>query len=280
MTSKKNNNLDNEDSLNHELECLSYFRNIRQARLSSDALAEKARALKKLADKLSLKSKGALFSAVSKGNLQPIVECEQILLRPHATLFSGTGMFRTLSESVLPDLINRNKKDETIRFWIPGCGNGKEAYSIGLFLNAQKQILKDWNLSVFATDSSNFALEEANTACIPYEDIDSVILKLYGEGLKKVDDDYIVKEDVRRLVTFQHGNFYDGVPDAGPFDVIVFRQHLQFWEPYQQEVIIENLSQALKPAGNLILANDESLLGLSSDFVPVYNVPGFYRKVA
>ena len=115
---------------------------------------------------------------------------------------------------------------------------------------------------------------------VPYEDIDSVILKLYGEGLKKVDDDYIVKEDVRRLVTFQHGNFYDGVPDAGPFDVMVFRQHLQFWEPYQQEVIIENLSQALKPAGNLILANDESLLGLSSDFVPVYNVPGFYRKVA
>ncbi len=259
-------------------DCLTYFQDVRKSRLTEGSLYDKAKQIKRLSEKLSFRTEEDFYQSISNGSFKSVAEFENLLLRPKSALFSGTGMFRTLSEVILPDLITRNSTEKTINFWVPGCGNGREAYSIALFLNAQRGKLPEWSFNVLATDTSLLAIEEAKTAHIPYEDIDEIVYSLYGAGLKKSSDNFIVKEDVRDIITFSHGNFYDFQPENKPFDAIFFRGHLRFWEPNQQQAIIENLDACLGENGYMVLGAEESLLGLIGHYRQAHNVPGFYKK--
>ena len=264
---------------NQENECMTYFREIRNARLEPKTFVEKATQIKRLANKLNLHSNEELYDSILTGSLQSANELENVLLRPKDALFSGSGMFRHLSELILPDIITHNKDTKSISFWVPGCRSGLEAYSIALFLNAQKKALSDWDLKLLATDTSNIGLKKAQTATIPVDDIDPVINDLYGHGLKKVDDNYIIKEDVRKLVTFSNASFFSPPSDRALFDVIVFRNHLKFWIPEHQETIINVFASCLKPGGYLVLGNSEALMGLTKDFRPIHGVSGFYQFI-
>lgn len=268
------------DNQSQTLGCIKYFHDIRKARLSNRSLQEKTKQIKKLSEKLSFSGEKDLYQAVANGSLKATVELENLMLRPKSDLFSGTGMFRTLSEVILPDLISRNANDKLIKFWVPGCGAGREVYSLALFLHAQKEKLTDWSLSVTGSDTSTIGLDEAKRARIPYEDIDQVVNELYGAGLKHQDDEFLIINKVRHITNFVHGNFTDDAIENAPFDAIFFRGHLEFWQPSQQQQIIENLDKNLKPGGYLVLSSKESLLGLIGNYRPANSVPGFYRKTS
>lgn len=260
-------------------ECAAFFNKERQARLSTEMICDNLNQLKKVALNLGLGSEDDLIQQALKGNSKSIAAIESLLLRAHPSFFEGAGMYKALENTLLPQLINQNSSRKKIAIWVPGCTEGHEAYSIALLLNAHREELVGWDLRIHATDTHNTSLQQAETAAFDVDDIDNVILELYGQGLKKNGDEYIIRSEVRELITFQHNNFYDSESPKEAYDLIVFRNQLKYWMPNLQEKIIKNFEKSLQPHGYLILAYGESLLSLTDQFKIFANTQGFYQKL-
>src|SRR4030042_4674815 len=67
-----------------------------------------------------------------------------------------------LEKNVLPELIKtRRKQGKYLRIWSAGCSSGEEPYSIAILLYKMLPDIKDWNISILATDINPIVLEKA-----------------------------------------------------------------------------------------------------------------------
>lgn len=260
-------------------ECATFFSTKRHARLTEECISQSLHKIKKIAQRLGLESENDVLRQTLKGNSKTIAAIESLLLRPHPQFFEGAGMYKAFENTLLPQLINQNSARKKISIWVPGCAEGHEAYSIALLLNAHRDELQGWDISVLATDTDSTLLDQAETATFDKDEIDEVIYDLYGEGLKKNGDEYIVRSAVRDLITFQRDNFYDSESPKKNYDAIIFRDQLKNWHPDFQEKIIKNLESRLQPHAYLVLSYGESLMGLSGKFKLFSNTQGLYQKL-
>ncbi len=256
--------------------CAEFLSKTYQSRIQPTDIALKARQISKIAKNLSYDSDEAFFKSIQKGTLKPLAAFENLLMRPHLSFFEGAGMFRALSEVLFPELLNKSRDDRALNFWVPGCEGGKEAYSLALFLNSYQETFSNWHFHISATDTYSIALANAEKGEFTSEEIEDVVFQLYCAGLKKTNDEFFMKSTVRNIISFSQGNFYDFQPTEAPFDCIVFRNHLKFWQPNFQEKIIKNIERSLKTGGYLILGSQEPLIGISDSFKPALNTSGFY----
>ncbi|MBA7694062.1 Chemotaxis protein methyltransferase 1 [subsurface metagenome] len=108
---------------------------------------------------------------------------------------------------VLPELVayKRKQGERRLRLWSAGCARGEEPYSIAIllaeFLGDRRQ---DFNISIYATDISRQALQEAQAGVYSSKDIDglpSAILKNY---FTRYDKGYVVSSSIRQMVRFSY----------------------------------------------------------------------------
>lgn len=259
-------------------ECIAYFSRNLQARISRVQFESSMPALKKIALQLGLSSEEELFNQLIHGHAKAIAALEAYFFRPSPVLFDGPGMFKTFESILLPQLITQNNAQKRLSIWLPSCGRGLEAYSLALVLYSHKKELSDWDLSVHATDTDTLSLDSAELGAFESPPLDPILSKLYGAGLKRSDDEYILRKEVRDLIRFQHAHLLDSEQVQGPYNVIIFRNQLKHWEPDLQEKIVAKFEESLVPYGHLILAYGESLLGLSNQFKLSTTIQGFYQR--
>ena len=70
--------------------------------------------------------------------------------------------FEFLERFYLPYLIQKKtKKDKCLRIWSAGCASGEEAYTIAISLLRNIPNIKDWNITILATDINPVLLKRA-----------------------------------------------------------------------------------------------------------------------
>jgi chemotaxis protein methyltransferase CheR len=68
-------------------------------------------------------------------------------------------VFIALTDFILPELIKlKKKREKKIRIWSAGCSTGEEPYSIAIALHKTIPKIKDWNITILATDINTKAL--------------------------------------------------------------------------------------------------------------------------
>ncbi|MBF0260185.1 MAG: chemotaxis protein CheR, partial [Desulfamplus sp.] len=71
-------------------------------------------------------------------------------------------IFQALEQHILPDIISRKQKSEQIlRIWSAGCSTGEEPYSIAILLSRLIPDLKEWGITILATDINRMAIDKA-----------------------------------------------------------------------------------------------------------------------
>ena len=93
----------------------------------------------------------------------------QDLLIGVTSFFRNPTAFEALQEKVIPNLFTGKHPDSTIRIWVPGCSTGEEAYSIGILLKEQMEMLKkDFKVQIFATDIDSRAILKARSGVLSF----------------------------------------------------------------------------------------------------------------
>jgi two-component system CheB/CheR fusion protein len=196
-----------------------------------------------------------------QGNTAEVHSLYQDLLI-HVTRFFRDGeSFEALAETVFANLTGdgRDRADDPIRIWVPGCSTGEEAYSIAIAL--LEHLGDDANatpVQIFATDVSEAAIERAR-AGIYQENISAdVSSERLRRFFSRIDGSYRVNKQIRDMCIFARQDLTRD-PPFFKLDLIVCRNVMIYLGAVLQRRLVTVFHYALKPGGYLMLGSAESI---------------------
>jgi len=169
--------------------------------------------------------------------------------------------FQQIARLVIPELVSykRNREEPSLRFWSTACARGEEPYSIAILLaEFLGDNLKEFNISIQATDISLWALGEAQAGIYSAKDIEglpSAILERYfdrhGEG-------YAVRDDIKQMVSFSYFDLTSTIQPFVDIDCIFCCNILISLQEPLQERVLNMLYDSLATPGYLVLGEVET----------------------
>jgi len=179
--------------------------------------------------------------------------------------FRSPYTFQQLAELVLPELtlFKRNREERSLRFWSAGCARGEEPYSIAIllaeFLGNRRQ---DFDISIYATDISRQALQEAQVGVYSPKDVNGLTPTVLGNYFTGYDRSYVVNRNIRPMVSFSYFDLASTIrqPFVG-VDCIFCCNVLIYLQRQLQERVLSMLYDSLAAPGYLILGEVETPTG-------------------
>lgn len=151
--------------------------------------------------------------------------------------------------------------DALVRVWSAGCATGEEAYTLAM-LSSEAFAPGPPPVEILGTDISAAALDRARDGRYRSSRLRSVPSDQRDRYLAADGDALAVRPALRRLVRFARHNLVREVaPPAGeaPFDLVVCRNVLIYFDPATAEEVARSLSGALRPGGVLMLGAADQL---------------------
>lgn len=181
-----------------------------------------------------------------------------------------------MAEEIIPELIRTRRGGERrLRIWSAGCATGEEPYSIAILLHRMRAILRDWDLSILATDINPHALRKA-AAGIYTEWSFRAPPRWFREDYfhKTGDGRFELAPRIRQMVSFSCLNLAEDIYPAllnntNAMDMIFCRNVLMYFTPERAEKVIERFRLCLVDGGWLFVSPCELSHSLSSRFAAV-----------
>jgi chemotaxis protein methyltransferase CheR len=147
----------------------------------------------------------------------------------------------------------------SLRAWSAGCATGEEAWTLAMLLDdaPTESGPLTRGFEVLGTDLSDDALDRARAGLYSAErlaDIPDELRKRHFEAT----DPPTINSRLRRFVHFQRHNLLS-TRYPGPFDLILCRNVLIYFDAATRAEVIERLARALYPGGYLFLGYSETL---------------------
>jgi chemotaxis methyl-accepting protein methylase len=165
-----------------------------------------------------------------------------------------------LAGTVIPDLWRRGGRAP--RCWSAGCAAGEEPYTLAMLLAEEARRLGQPlpPALIDATDYDRPSLARAAAASYPrgaVKDLPADLARRYLEG----DDPVTVVPELRGLIRAVPHDLTHEPPPAPPYELILCRNVVIYFDGPTQERIASALTGALQPGGCLLLGKVEALRG-------------------
>jgi chemotaxis protein methyltransferase CheR len=187
---------------------------------------------------------------------------------------------------ILSELLqSRRQNERRLRIWSAGCCTGEEAYTIAILLDRLIPDLKDWHITILATDFNPEFLRKAAQGRYgewSFRDAPGWLRERYFT--KGADGRLEILPRIRKMVTFSYLNFADDVypslsNNTGAMDVIFCRNVLMYFTAQRAKQVTDNFHRALVDGGWMIVSPTEASNSLLSPFMPVaFPEAVLYRK--
>lgn len=176
-------------------------------------------------------------------------------------LFRNWEAWEALDARVLAPRIQRGERP--VRAWSAGTASGEEAYSLAALLHA-RAVERGEDASaaceVLGTDVDPTSLRAAVAGAYAepaFADAPGALrARYFTAGLPAR-----VRPELRAIARFAQHDLLRDRPPAGPWDLIVCRNVLIYFDRGSQEALLGRFHDALAPGGTLFLGKVETLLG-------------------
>lgn len=222
-------------------------------------------------------------SALTTEQLEILTSC----LTVNETYFwREPEVFQALTEKILPEIIGRKTTGEKfLRIWSAGCSTGEEPYSLAIALRRALPAIKDWKITILATDISPRILRTAAGGVYgewSFRNAPAWLKKEYFR--RRQDGKYEINADIKKMVVFAYLNLAEDiyptpVNNTGAMDLIFCRNVLMYFVPGRGEQAAQKLYKSLVDGGYFMVSACELSQARFPQFTPVY-FPGaiVYRK--
>jgi chemotaxis protein methyltransferase CheR len=201
---------------------------------------------------------------------------ETYFFREHAQL-------QVFADHVLKSLKERKARngERTLRVLSAGCSTGEEVHTIAMIVYDTGQFFWNWEVDVVGLDVDEAALEKARKGVYYHNSFRGLQPAVKEKHFQREGSGERVKDTIRRLVRFRHGNLLDAASYEGlhPVDVIFCRNVLIYFSDATVRRAVQHFHEALAPGGFLLLGHAESLSRITDAFTPI-RFPGamIYQK--
>lgn len=191
-----------------------------------------------------------------------------LLLNHETSFFRDWAPFEGIRDRLLPELCEAAERrgERTLRIWCAACSSGQEPYSLAMLCHESLDLAR-WTVQIIASDVSPITLDFARRGS--YSGLD-VNRGLPSQALlKHFDQDGLqwrVKRHVRDLIEFKQVNLVEDWPSLPPFDLILLRNVLIYFDLETRRAIFTRLQPVLRRSGYLLLGSAELTMNLAQDF--------------
>jgi chemotaxis protein methyltransferase CheR len=182
-----------------------------------------------------------------------------------------------IEKKVLPDWVAR-KEGSIFTAWSAAASSGEEASTLAVILQSFKEKNPTFQYRVIGTDLSTQILAQAEKGLYSGRSIESFrkaqpeLFRKYM--VEKEPGSFGVAPEIRARIEYRHHNLMQKLKVTAPFDLVLIRNVLIYFDAKEQQTILNHVSQVIKPSGVVIIGESESLNHLQTRFV--YQQPLVY----
>jgi len=193
------------------------------------------------------------------------------------SFFRDNHPFDTLRKTVLPGLIERRASSRSLRIWSAACSTGQEPYSLAMVLKDHFPILAGWRVEIVATDISPSVLERSRSGLYSTFEVQRGLpIQMLVRHFDQIGNDWRVKDDLRRHISFRPVNLLEDFSALGMFDVVLCRNVLIYFDQETKARILRAVARNLASDGSLLLGGAESVFGICDAFAGLPGIKGVY----
>lgn len=206
----------------------------------------------------------------SDKNGREFQELVNLLTVNETYMFRDFTQLQAFAEYCLPEVVDRklSKNDYTLRIWSAGCSTGEEPYTLSIILHEMFEDITEWDVEILATDIDEVALKKCHEAAYESRSIKDVPKEYLEKYFYKKDEKYVVTNDIRSIVRFEHLNLGDpfAIRRYKNFDFIFCRNVLIYFDDQSRKRIVDHFYIALNKGGFIFLSSSESLSRITTAF--------------
>jgi chemotaxis protein methyltransferase CheR len=192
------------------------------------------------------------------------------LVTTETSFFRDVYPFEALKNAILPELIERRKKERSLNIWCAACSSGQEPYSIVMLVREHFPTLLNWNLRLIASDFSGQILARARQGRYTRLEINRGLSEsLRDKYFQQQENQWQIAPNIRQMVEFRQINLIDSWSSLPPIDIIFLRNVLIYFDTETKKSILAKVRSLLKPDGYLFLGGGETTLNLDDAFARV-----------
>ena len=195
------------------------------------------------------------------------------------SFFRDRAVFQALQDHVLPEcaaMLQRYAgQRHRIRIWSAGCSTGQECYSLAMLIRdlvagGGAAGLQERHFTILASDISADALDIAKSGRYTRAEVTRGLTPTaLARHFRHRGSHWFVEEPLRRLVQFRRFDLLHAPTELGPFDLILCRNVLIYFDEPTRRRVCHSLYGALQAGGYLALGSAESLFGINERFETV-----------
>jgi chemotaxis signal transduction protein/chemotaxis methyl-accepting protein methylase len=170
-------------------------------------------------------------------------------LGPFFSPYTGTLLGQDYLEALyklLPDV-----QAGTVSAWNPGCGKGYESFSLAGLLKTR---YPNKSIKIWANDSDLLSISSAPGIVFSDEEVPKMLKSFLTEG----KNGFQFSGEIKDAILFEYHNVIHENPFP-PVDLIFTRDLLSFLAVKDQERILDEFEEKLKPEGIVVLGRNEVL---------------------
>ena len=199
--------------------------------------------------------------------------------------FRHREAFDALRDTVLPELIRRNRAQRRLRIWSAGCSTGAEAYSLAILLKRDlAHLVGGWELTILGTDINREYLAAARHGRFERWAMRSMPDDILRNCFLADDASWRIKPEYRAITAFRYHNLARHplpslLNDLYAFDLILCRNVMIYFSGEIVRRIIDQSFNCLVAGGWLLVGHAEN----NQDWYRAYQTIDaagavFYRK--
>ena len=209
---------------------------------------------------------------------QDVVEA---LLNNETYFFRDKPTFDQLPQEIIPELARRRQDTRRLSIWSAGCSTGQEIYSLAMLFAEQKERWHGWTIELIGTDVSHRAINAARSGLYSQFEVQrglgvTQMLRHFDETA----NGWQIREDARRMVQFRQHNVLGPHPGRQPFDLVLCRNVLLYFDRATRGAAFDRLASAVAHDGYLMLGAGETVIGQTDRFSPSPQRASFFEPLA
>ncbi|RKS80190.1 chemotaxis protein methyltransferase CheR [Motilibacter peucedani] len=176
--------------------------------------------------------------------------------------FRDGSPFRALSDVLVPEILASGRADRTLRIWSAACSSGQEPYTVAMSLT-DKVKAAGWRLDIFATDISEEMLTRARAGRYSQLEVNRGLpAPLLVKHFSRRGTEWEAAPELRSSIRFQRMNLAAPFPPMQPFDIVLLRNVLIYFDTATKRSILSRVAGVMRPESHLLLGGAETTLGV------------------
>jgi chemotaxis protein methyltransferase CheR len=219
---------------------------------------------------LGLQTFGEYRQRLEFGDEEELTEFCNAMTTNLTAFFRESHHFNYLRDHLLLPRLEDPNGSRRIRIWSAACSTGEEAYSLAMTVCESIPDWRRWDIKILATDIDSRVLARAQHGVYAKDRVKGLdpqrlarFFRTYREAGQEVHE---VVADLGTLITFKQLNLMHELPMSGPFDAIVCRNVIIYFDKDTQKQLFERIAPLQRPDDLLFLGHSESLFRVTTAY--------------